>query len=132
MGKDERFHGTLSRELLDRQWRDLDHLDGAFKGYRQQYNFIRPHEALNLEVPASRYQVSLRSFPESLPPIEYDPGLTVRKVQDKGEISFRGKTVKVGQAFRGYPVGIKATSTDGIFDVLFCRQTICQINLREP
>lgn len=133
MGKDERFHGTLSRELLvARQWRDLYDLDGAFKRYRQQYNFMRPHEALGLEVPASRYQVSLRSFPEPLPPIEYDPGVTVRKVQQKGEISFRGKTLKVGQAFRGYPVGLKATITDGLFDVLFCRQTICQINLREP
>ena len=133
MGKDERFHGTLSRELLEaRQWRDLFDLEQAFERYRQQYNFIRPHEALSLEVPASRYQVSLRSFPETLPPIEYDPGVTVRKVQGKGEISFRGKTVKVGQAFHGYPVGLKATSTDGIFEVLFCRQTICQINLREP
>lgn len=133
MGKDERFHGTLNRELLyARQGRDLYHLDGAFERYRQQYNFIRPHEALDLEVPASRYRVSLRSFPETLPPIEYDPGVTVRKVQDKGEISFRGKTLKVGQAFRGYPVGLKATLTDGIFDVLFCRQTICQINLHEP
>jgi len=133
MGKDERFHGTLNRELLaTHQWRDLGDLDGAFERFRQQYNFIRPHQALDLEVPASRYQMSLRSFPEVLPPIEYDPGVTVRKVQGKGEISFRGKILKVGQAFHGHPVGIKATSTDGVFEVLFCRQTICQINLREP
>jgi hypothetical protein len=76
--------------------------------------------------------MSLRSFPETLPPIEYDPGVVVRKVQYKGEISFRGKTLKVGQAFHGYPVGLRATASDGVFDVLFCRQTICQINLREP
>lgn len=133
MGKDERFHGTLNRELLcARQWKDLGDLDGAFERFRQQYNFIRPHQALDFEVPASRYQVSLRSFPETLPPIDYDPGVVVRKVQDKGEISFRGKTWKVGQAFHGYPVGLRATVTDGLFDVLFCRQTICQISLREP
>lgn len=131
MGKDERFHGTLNRELLaTHQWRDLHDLDGAFERFRQQYNFIRPHQALDLEVPASRYQVSLRSFPETLPTIEYDPGVTVRKVQQKGEISFRGKIIKVGQAFRGYPVGIKPTSIDGTFEVLFCRQAICQIDLR--
>jgi transposase InsO family protein len=104
MGKDERFHGTLSRELLaKRQWQDISDLDGAFERFRHQYNFIRPHQALGLEVPASRYQVSLRSFPESLPPIEYDPGVMVRKVQQKGEISFKGRTLKVGQAFSGYP-----------------------------
>lgn len=133
MGKDERFHGTLNRELLHaRQWRDLPELEGAFERFRQQYNFTRPHDALGLEVPASRYQVSLRSFPETLPPIEYEPGVTVRKVQQKGEISFRGKTLKVGQAFCGYPVGLKATSADGLFDVLFCCHTIGQINLRDP
>lgn len=132
MGKDERFHGTLSRELLEnRQWKDLSDLDGAFEQFRHKYNFIRPHQALNLEVPASRYQVSLRSYPETLPPIEYESGVSVRKVQQKGEISFHGKTLKVGKAFRGYPVALKATSSDGVFDVLFCRQTIGQIDLRK-
>ncbi len=132
MGKDERFHATLNRELLRaRQWQDIPDLERAFQSFRHQYNFIRPHDALGLEVPASRYQVSLRSFPESLPPIEYDPGVTVRKVQQKGEISFKGKTLKVGKAFAGYPVGLKSSSTDGLFDVLFCHHTVRQINLKE-
>jgi len=132
MGKDERFHGTLIRELLmGRQWQDILDLQAAFDPFRHQYNFIRPHDALGLEVPASRYQVSLRPFPESLPLIEYDSGVMVRKVQQKGEIHFKGKTLKVGHAFSGYPVGLKATTTDGVFDVLFCYQTIRQINLRE-
>ena len=132
MGKDERFHGTLNRELLmRRQWQGIPDLQAAFAFFRHQYNFIRPHDALGLEVPASRYQVSLRSFPESLPPIDYDPGVMVRKVQQKGEIYFKGKILKVGHAFSGYPVGLKATATDGVFDVLFCHQTIRQINLRE-
>jgi transposase InsO family protein len=132
MGKDERFHGTLSRELLaKRQWQDIPDLDGAFERFRHQYNFIRPHQALGLEVPASRYQISLRSFPESLPPIEYDSGVMVRKVQQKGEISFKGRILKVGQAFSGYPVGLKPAATDGVFDVVFCHHTIRQINLKE-
>jgi transposase InsO family protein len=81
LGKDERFHGTLGRELLDgRQWRDHDHLQAALRCWRQTDNFERPHEALNLAVPASRYRPSLRSFPESLPPIEYPEGIAVRKV----------------------------------------------------
>lgn len=132
LGKDERFHGTLNRELLlGHQWQDILDLQAAFARFRHQYNFIRPHDALGLEVPASRYQVSLRSFPESLPPIEYDPGVMVRKVQQKGEISFKGKTIKLGHAFCGFPVGLKATATDAVFDVLFCHQTIRQINLKE-
>src|SRR5439155_1623104 len=116
---------------VGRLWQDILDLQAAFDPFRHQYNFIRPHDALGLEVPASRYQVSLRPFPESLPPIEYDSGVMVRKVQQKGEIHFKGKTLKVGHAFSGYPVGLKAIATDGVFDVLFCYQTIRQINLRE-
>jgi len=132
MGKDERFHRTLNGELLQaRQWQDLADLERGFERFRQTYNFLRPHDALDLEVPASRYQMSLRSFPETLPPIEYDSGLAVRKVQQKGEISFHGKTLKVGQAFAGYRVALKPTSTDGVWDVLFCHQRVKQIDLRD-
>jgi transposase InsO family protein len=133
LGKDERFHGTLKRDLLhSRQWEDLSQLQEALDQFRHQYNFIRPHEALGLEVPASRYEPSLRSFPESLPPIEYEAGLYVRKVQQGGELSFKGRTFRVGKAFCGYSVGVRPTPTDGVFDVMFCQQTISQVDLREP
>lgn len=133
LGKDERFHGTLQRELLSRsQWQDGVHLQGALDPWRQVYNFERPHEALGLEVPASRYQPSLRSFPETLPPIEYPRGIAVRKVQQLGEFSFQGRTLRISKAFQGYPVGLQPTLTDGVFDVLFCHQKISQIDLRSP
>ncbi len=133
LGKDERFHRTLQGELLSRcQWPDGAHLQEAFDSWRQVYNFDRPHEALGLEVPASRYQPSLRSFPESLPPIEYLPGVAVRKVQQQGEFSFQGRTFRISKAFCGYPVGLQPTFIDGVFDVLFCHQKIIQIDLRSP
>jgi hypothetical protein len=133
LGKDERFHGTLQRELLSRsQWQDGVHLQGALDPWRQVYNFERPHEALGLEVPASRYQPSLRSFPETLPPIEYPRGVAIRKVQQLGEFYFQGRTLRISKAFRGYSVGLQPTLIDGVFDVLFCHQKISQIDLRSP
>ena len=130
LGKDERFHGTLKRELTDRyQWRDLAHLQTAFDSWRRVYNFERPHEAVAMAVPATRYQASLRSFPERLPAIEYPSGVEVRKVQEGGRISFRGHTFRVSKAFRGYPVGLRPTRIDGVLDVLFCHQVIAQISL---
>lgn len=130
LGKDERFHGTLKRELTDRyQWQDLAQLQAAFDSWRLIYNFERPHEAVAMAVPATRYQASLRSFPERLPAIEYPSGVEVRKVQEGGKISFRGHTLRVSKAFRGYPVGLRPTRIDGVLDVLFCHQVIAQINL---
>ena len=38
-----------------------------FEAWRLIYNLERPHEALEMAVPASRYRESPRSFPEQLP-----------------------------------------------------------------
>jgi transposase InsO family protein len=55
-GKDERLHRTLSEELLSRRrFLDLSDTQQALDQWRHVYNFQRPHEALQLEVPASRY-----------------------------------------------------------------------------
>ncbi len=132
MGKDERFHGSLNREVLQQaQWRDPAHLQQAFDRWRQVYNHDRPHEALALAVPATRYEPSLRAYPEILPPIEYDTGVTVRKVQQKGEIHFRGHVFAVSRAFRGCPVGLVPTTEEGRYDVRFCHHRITTIDLRE-
>ena len=66
-GKDERFHRTLKAEVLDRNsFCDLAECQCAFDAWRQIYNHHRPHEALGLEPPGTRYRLSPRSFPEAL------------------------------------------------------------------
>lgn len=132
VGKDERFHGTLERELLARrQWRDQSHLQEHLPPWRRVYNEVRPHEALQLEVPASRYRMSLRPFPEALAPILYPPGVEVRRVQDKGEVFFQGRVTRVSKAFRGYPVGLRPDRKEGSWEILFCQQVIHRFDLRE-
>src|SRR6185437_6141124 len=62
-----------------------------FDRWRDLYNCQRPHEALNLQVPASRYVPSARPFPEVLPPIEYGLTDVVRKVRGWGHIKYRSR-----------------------------------------
>jgi transposase InsO family protein len=132
-GKDERFHRTLGLELLkDRSFRDLGQLQRSFDDWRHLYNLERPHEALGMAVPASRYQPSPRAFPETLPPILYNSQDIVRKVQQGGEIWFRGRPFKIGNAFYGYPVALRPSPLDGVFLVFFCRQQVASINLNLP
>jgi hypothetical protein len=85
-----------------------------------------------MEVPASRYRPSSRSFPESLPSILYESADHVRKVQQGGEIWFHGRTFKIGNAFYGHPVALRPASLDGVFHVFFCHQNITQIQLNQP
>lgn len=131
-GKDERFHRTLKAEVLGtRVLRDLPHCQREFDRWRDVYNLERPHDALGLAVPASRYRASPLAFPEILPPIEYGPGALVRKVAEGGEISYRNQPFRVGRAFCGYPVALRPTLVDGVLDVFFCHQKVAQINLRD-
>lgn len=131
-GKAERFHRTLDVDLLRWQsFRNLVHVQQHLDQYRDVYNRQRPHQALSLEVPSSRYRISCRQFPEHISAIEYDVGDVVRKVQVKGRFRFRGRVYKVAKAFYGYPIAVRATVNDGIFDVFFCHQKIGAIDLHE-
>lgn len=130
-GKLERFHRTLKSELLNyRSFKDLFEAQHHFDRWRDSYNCERPHEALGMQVPAQRYKPSWRTYPEQLSPIEYSADDQVRKVQNKGEISFQGRTFKVGKAFQGQPVALRPTPHDGVFDVYYCNQRIAEVDLR--
>lgn len=129
-GKEERFHRTLKAEVLQyEQFKDMDKCQQRFNGWRERYNTYRPHESLNFEVPQSRYKPSDIIYQEELPEIEYDSTDQIRKVMDKGFISFKKKSIRVGKAFKGDYVAIKPTTLDGIWDVYYCNQVIKRICL---
>ncbi len=133
MGKDERFHRTLKCEVLSHNvFHSLAQCQRRFDRWRNIYNLERPHEALDLDVPARRYQPSRSAFPETLPPIEYAPGDSVRKVQAKGELFYRGNVFRIPKALRGYPVALRPTQSDGILSIYFCHTQVAEIDLRNP
>jgi transposase InsO family protein len=132
-GKDERFHRSLKVEVLaQRLYADFTCMQLRFDDWRYCYNHVRPHEALDMAVPASRYQPSPRSFPEQLPAFEYDLGDQVRKVQTTGKISFAGRHFRVGRPFQGYPVALRPTTSDGLYEVFFATHKIGTIDLQQP
>lgn len=130
-GKDERFHRTLKLELLrEGRWPDFDRCQQAFDRWRESYNCVRPHEALKLAVPASRYQPSSRAFPETLPVIEYDSGAVIRKVGERGQVKYEQRKFFVGDAFGGLYVALRPTMIDGLLEVYFCHQKVGSIDLK--
>jgi transposase InsO family protein len=130
-GKVKRLHATLEAELLaSRRFFGLEDCQEALDAWRQVYNHERPHEALDMATPASRYRVSALEFPELLPPIQYGPGDTVRKVSGRGAIGFGGTHWFVSKAFCGQPVALRPTREDGQWHVFFCHQLILTLDLR--
>src|SRR5262245_46235146 len=130
-GKNERFHRTLAAEVFAlERYRDLASVQRAFDRWRIVYNFERPHQALDQEVPASRYRPSPRPMPDRLPEADYDAHEIVRTVpSSKDYISFKGRLWKVPQAFRGERVAIRPLDKDGPFGVFFAACQIAQIDL---
>lgn len=117
-GKDERFHRTLNLELLrGRAWRTLTECQMEFDRWLEVYNCQRPHEALQMEVPAQHYQPSTRAYPQELLAIEYGADYIVRKVDKRGEISYKCGDYFIGTAFKGLKVGMRATSKQGEMEV---------------
>ena len=131
-GKDERLNRTLLEELISKQsMATLQDSQRCFDQWRLTYNSIRPHEALQLDTPASRYQPSPRPFPAQLPPIAYLPGDVIRNVDSSGKIYFHGHRFHLSHAFGRQPVALRPTQTEGIFDVFFCQFKVAQISLRK-
>jgi transposase InsO family protein len=131
-GKEERFHRSLKAEVLQgRSFRDSLDVQRHLDPWSDVYNLQRPHEALNMATPASRYRSSPRSFPESLPAIEYSPDCQVRRADHQGYIHFLRRNIHVSDAVAHLSVGLLPTTQDGLWDVYFCHQKIDQIDLRE-
>lgn len=100
-GKDERFHRTLKSEVLDgRIFETLTQAQTAFEEWRHVYNTRRPHEALGLATPATRYRPSPRSMSHRIAPPEYEPQAQVRKVRANG----RPDSIVYTDSFRFYDV----------------------------
>lgn len=131
-GKEERFHRSLKVEVLaQRLYADFTYMQRRFDEWRYCYNHVRPHEALQLAVPASHYQASTRAFPEQLPAFEYGSRDQVRKVQATGKISFAGRYFRVGRPFQGQPVAVRPTTSDGLYEVFFATHRIGTIDLHQ-
>ena len=129
-GKEERFHRTLKNDVLQYNApEDLASCQRAFDKFRSVYNHERPHEALGMQPPISRYSPSSRAYPEVLPPIEYCSQDEVRKVSFPGQIHFKNQRFIIGQGLIGQHVALRQTLEDGIYDVVYCSTIVRQIDL---
>lgn len=131
-GKEERFHRTLKAELIDREvFTGISDAQSAFDAWRSIYNDKRPHEAIGLETPASRYHPSERAMPETIAPPEYETAAAVRKVNDNGRLQFKGRTLRCPKAFVGKPLALRATHADGILNLCYRHHVVAQVDLRQ-
>jgi transposase InsO family protein len=133
-GKIERFHRSLKAEVIAGScFADLPQAQKAFERWRGVYNQQRPHDALNLQTPAQRYEPSPRAMPASLPAIEYPGEDTVVMVKWNGEVRFMGHKLRLSNALLKLPVAFRADPhNDGCFDAYFCHHHLMRLDLNAP
>lgn len=130
-GKLERFHRSLKAEVLQNRWfLSAEALQRVFDRWRDEYNLTRPHEALGMNVPASRYQPSKRQYEAHQQDAEYG-AMQVRKVDMSGKFSLNGVSLKAGNAFKGERIGIREGTEEGCYDVWWYSTKVGVIDLRK-
>ena len=97
-GKVERFHGALERARSRPdagQWLEQSWLDN----FRYEYNQLRPHQAMGMQTPASRWRPSTRKYDPNPPAWDYGERAELRKVGEQGEIYLADRPWKVSRAW---------------------------------
>lgn len=108
-GKVEKFHDTLRRAVkhCNRWPKDLLGWQQDFIEIRQTYNHRRPHEALNMDVPASRYRAATRKYQPTPREWEYPEGSTVYRLNSQGQLWWNHRYLFVSRALAGERVRIQ-------------------------
>lgn len=107
-GKVERFHRTLGERL--RWWgvpTDLPGFRHALATFRDEYNEVRPHEALAMQPPASRFVPSRRVYLPTPAVWDYPPGSDVQRVTAQGMLAYGNARFFVSQALAGEQVACR-------------------------
>jgi transposase InsO family protein len=118
-GRHERMHRTLKAETTRPPAASCRAQQRKFNRFREEFNQERPHEALDMHTPSSRYDSSPREMPTKLPPLEYPDRFEVRYVSANGGIRWKKHTwVNVSTVCIGEYVGLEEID-DGVWDVYF-------------
>ncbi len=105
-GRHERMHLTLKKEATKPAGKNTLQQQQKFEDFIYEYNFERPHQALEMKSPSELYTRSNKIY-RGLPNIEYtmhDKEITVTSC---GRICLHGKKINFSTVFAGQLVGIK-------------------------
>ena len=117
------MHKTLKECTALPPRSSLEAQQNAFDRFRNEYNYERPHEALDDHFPSELYQYSKREFPEKIEEVAYPTNMTVEVVSDVGTINYKGHRMFISAALIDEPVGLEDID-DRHYRIYFCTSVI--------
>ncbi len=100
-GKVERFHGALEMARRRRGLPDPQQHQRWLDQFRQEYNHVRPHEALRMKTPASVWHPSPRAYQPNPAEWEYPEGAEVHRLEPNGQLKLNGRRWQIGGPLAG-------------------------------
>jgi hypothetical protein len=122
-GRHERMHRTLKRATARPPAPTPRSQQQRFDVFREEYNHVRPHEALGDATPASPYARSPQPYPSTLPPIDYPSRFEDRLVSLNSGIRWLSSWVNVSHVLGGEYVGLEEID-EGEWDVYVGRMRL--------
>ncbi|HXI20469.1 MAG TPA: IS481 family transposase [Gemmatimonadales bacterium] len=129
-GAHERMHKTLKRRAVRPARATAAAQQRAFHAFRREYNEERPHDTLQGQTPASRYQPSPRPLPPRLPPQEYPGHYRVKKITTGGTFRFQHRLLFLATPLVGHHIGLDETD-DGIWSIYFNTVLLAKLDERD-
>jgi len=111
-GRHERMHKTLKKHTSNPPASTLGGQQKRFDLFCVEYNQDRPHEALDMQTPASRYSISARYYPARLPEVYYCDHMKVCRVRHHGDVYYFGRRFFVTECLGGEYIGIEQIEED--------------------
>lgn len=106
-GSLERMHADMARELEKKISGGIPACQAAFDMWREEYNSIRPNEAIGMKVPDDLYQTSPRKYDRDPEEIIYPSSFCVRHITRRGLLKFKSHEIFVSNALNGFSVGLE-------------------------
>jgi putative transposase len=107
-GRHERMHLTLKQEATRPAALHVLQQQMRFDTFVRRYNHDRPHQALDMATPASRYTASARPY-AGLDDLVYPFHDWTAVVTRCGRICYQRRKINLSQVFAGQTVGVKQT-----------------------
>ena len=127
-GAHERLHRDLASELASQVQPDLASQQAAFDPWREEFNWVRPHEALAGRSPGEVYRKSSRPVPPAPLGLDYGKGFFLRKVSANGTIRWHGLHLMISTTLAGWPLGLRYQDADHL-EVWFAHLRLGHIEL---
>lgn len=116
-GSLERMHADIAREIEGKIPGGIAANQIALDAWVEEYNAVRPNEAIGMRTPDEVYHPSDRKYAGDFDILEYPAGYLPRKVFKSGEIILYGLRVTIGFSLRGWHVGLRPQKQSGLYDV---------------